>query len=126
MTCLTMWAVFAVTAWFIGPPLILYIIVHVSAVWLIRSLYFYSSILPALMDLGLNLLSTAVAFWAISHSGSLFLAIWCFFLMQALFVLIPPVVGHQRNHGNAAYRGTDNFEQARRRAETAIRALFAR
>ena len=125
VTSLTIWALFAIATWIIGPPLTLYILLHVSAVWLIRSLYFYSSLAPALMDFGLNLLGTATAFWAISHSGSVFLAIWCFFLTQALFVLIPRAAGRQHEPGQGTVPHNENFEQAQRRAESAIRALLA-
>ena len=125
VTSLTIWTVFAITTWIIGPPLTLYILLHVSALWLIRSLYFYSSLVPALIDFALNLLGTATAFWAISHSGSVFLAIWCFFLTQALFVLIPRAVGHGHKPRQGSAPHSENFEQARRRAESAIRALLA-
>ena len=125
MTSLTLWLVLAVAIWLMEVTPVLYVLVHVGAIWLIRSLYFYSSIVPALMDLGLNGLSAATAFWAISHTGSSFLAIWCFFLVQALFVAIPPALtpGGKREPGK--HLDTDNFERARRRAEAAVRQLFA-
>lgn len=125
VTCLAIWLVFTISTWVISPPLTFYILLHVSAIWLIRSLYFYSSTLPALLDLGLNLLGTATAFWAISHSGSVFLGAWCFFLTQALFVLIPRAAGRPQKTGTVTAPDSENFEQARRRAESAIRALLA-
>ncbi len=57
--------------------------------WLIRSLYFYDSVLSALVDLGLTGVALVTAIWAWLASNNLFLAFWCFFLVQALFVLIP-------------------------------------
>ena len=125
VTTVTIWLALAVIAWLIEPPLALYILVHVGAVWLIRSLYFYSSMVPALMDLGLNVLSISTAYWAIRHSGSTFLAIWCFFLVQALFVSIPPALTRQPNREQRKISDTEKFEGARRRAEAAIRQLFA-
>lgn len=125
VTCLAIWLAFTISTWVISPPLTLYILLHVSAIWLVRSLYYYSSTLPALLDLGLNLLGTATAFWAISHSGSIFLATWCFFLTQALFVLIPCAAGCRHKAEIEPTSDSDNFEQAQRRAESAIRALLA-
>jgi hypothetical protein len=125
VTTLTLWIAFSIIAWWIEPPLTLYILMHVGAVWLIRSLYFYSSVLPALMDLGLNVFSMATAFWAIGHTGSTFLAVWCFFLVQALFVSIPPALGRAPGGRGGIHTDRENFERARHRAEAAIRQLLA-
>jgi hypothetical protein len=99
--------------------------VHVGAVWLVRSLYFYSSIVPAIMDLGLNILGVSTAYWAIIHSGSTFLAIWCFFLVQALFVSIPSTLARLPNTVRGHSTDSGKFERAHRRAEAAIRQLIA-
>ncbi len=125
VTTLGLWMLVAASVWILALPLTLYLVVHVSAIWLIRSLYFHSSIMPALMDLGLNVLSLASAIWAFMQSGSPFLAIWCFFLMQSLFILIPPVLNARTRSGVHHHSKADNFERARRRAEAAIRELFA-
>ncbi len=125
VTTLTVWTAISVAAWIIEPPLALYVLIQVSAIWVIRSLYFYSSMVPALMDLGLNALSVATAVWAITHSGSLFLSIWCFFLVQALFVSIPSTLKRSAGARNNRRPDTENFDRARRRAEAAIRQLFA-
>jgi hypothetical protein len=91
-------------------------------VWLIRSLYFYSSVLSALADLALNALSVIAAVWAVRQTGSVFLSFWCFFLVQALFVAIPAAM--QRNkHGPAEAESEDRFQQAYRVAESALRNL---
>lgn len=109
-----------VTAW-MGPPLVLYLLIHVGMIWLVRALYFYSSLMPALADLGLNALAMAAVVWATVQSGSLMLALWCFFLVQALFVLLPWEPG--RAHGSTTTTDPDKFEQARRSAQTALRKL---
>ena len=125
VTTLGLWALVAVTAWIVALPLTLYVVLHVSAIWLIRSLYFHSSIVPALMDLCLNVLSLASAVWAFMQSGSPFLAVWCFFLVQSLFILIPPVLNAGSRFAAQKHLESDNFERARRIAESAIRELFA-
>jgi len=124
VTTLSLWGVLAAVTWWVAPPLPLYLLIHVGAIWLARSLYFYSGVMPALMDLGLGALSVSAAVWAASRSGSVFLATWCFFLVQALFVVIPPAV--KRSHSaerNTAADG-EKFEHARRQADQALRQLF--
>jgi len=69
-------------------------------------------------------LSIATTVWGITRSGSVFLAIWCFFLVQALFVAIPPAIKRKdaRQSGSAA--GNEHFDQAKRQADEALRQLF--
>lgn len=124
VTTLTLWSVLSVITWWLAPPFPLYLLIHVAAVWLVRSLYFYSGVLPALMDLGLNALSISAAVWAVSRSGSVFLATWCFFLVQALFVAIPPTMKVKKEPALIAAADSENFERARRQADAALRALF--
>ena len=124
---IVIWAMVSSVMWLMWPAITLFIVVNLGMVWLVRSLYFYSSLFSSLADLLLNLLSIATAVWAFSYSGSLFLTIWCFFLIQALFVLIPKKISKkqsledqsksdQRNNHN-------NFQQAYREAEAAVRKL---
>lgn len=124
VTTLSLWSALAVMAWWFAPPLALYLLIHVGAVWLVRSLYFYSGILPALMDLGLSGLSISAAVWAATRSGSVFLATWCFFLVQALFVTIPPKMKSKRHARQRASGEKEAFDNARRRADRALRQLF--
>lgn len=124
VTTLSIWGVLAAVTWWVAPPLPLYLLIHVGAVWLVRSLYFYSGVMPALMDLGLGALSVSAAVWAASRSGSVFLATWCFFLVQALFVVIPPAVKRSRNAKRNTAADCEKFEHARRQADQALRQLF--
>ena len=118
---LTAWSVIATLAWLLSLPLTLFVFVHVALMWLIRSLYFYSSILSALIDLGLTGLSLAVAIWAGIHTSSLFLSVWCFFLIQALFVAIPARMSRQSSTQCFTPEREDPFECAHRSAEAALR-----
>jgi hypothetical protein len=125
VTTLALWSALAAVTWWVAPPLPLYLLIHVGAMWLVRSLYFYSGVLPALMDLGLSALSISAAVWAISQSGSVFLATWCFFLVQALFVSIPSSVKPKpRGVKNTAVEN-EPFERARRQADKALTQLFS-
>lgn len=122
VTALAFWSILAVASWWLAPPLPLYLLVHVGAIWLIRSLYFYSGVVPALLDAGISALSIAATVWAISRSGSIFLATWCFFLVQALFIAIPPAT--KRRSEKAAINSNANFDHAKRNADRALRQLF--
>ncbi len=124
VTTLSLWSALAAVTWWVAPPLPLYLLIHVGAVWLVRSLYFYSGVLPALMDLGLSTLSISATVWAITRSGSVFLATWCFFLVQALFVAIPPAVTSKRKAQRNTAVESETFEHARRQADQALRQLF--
>jgi len=126
VTTLTCWTAMTAVAWWAAPPLPLYLLIHVGAVWLIRSLYFYSGVLPALMDLGLGALSVSAAVWAISRSGSVFLATWCFFLVQALFVAIPPATPRKVTLKQNTPAHSRNFERANRQADAALHQLFSK
>jgi hypothetical protein len=76
------------------------------------------------MDLGLGALSVSAAVWAITRSGSVFLATWCFFLVQALFVAIPPAVQRKARPEQNMLADSENFERARRQADAALAQLF--
>ncbi len=124
ITTMALWGAVTAVTWWVAPPLPIYVLVHVSAIWLVRSSYFYSGVMPALMDLGVSALSVSAAVWAISRSGSVFLATWCFFLVQALFVTIPPALTrNQKSQRNTSIEN-ENFDHARRQADRALRQLF--
>lgn len=123
ITAVAAWVVIAGVLWFTQPPLLLYVCMHLGSLWLIRSLYFYSSALSALADLGLNGLSLAAAIWAVTRTGSVFLGIWCFFLVQALFVFIPKNVHRTQGSGQATHEREDRFQHAYRVADAAVRKL---
>jgi len=123
ITAAAAWLLVAGVLWFTQPPLLLYICVHLGTLWLIRSLYFYSSALSALADLGLNGLALAAAIWAVTRTGSVFLGIWCFFLVQALFVAIPKRINRKPGAVPAGHESADRFQHAYRAAETAVRKL---
>jgi hypothetical protein len=123
VTTVACWVVIASAAWLIGLPIAGYVLVHVGLVWLVRSLYYYSGLLPALADLGIAVLGAAFAVWAAQRSESAWLVLWCFFLVQAFHVLIPASLA-QRDKG-APGSSDDAFARAHRAAESAARRLSA-
>lgn len=122
VTAVAAWLLVALVLWFTHPPLLLYVCAHLGTLWLIRSLYFYSSALSAFADLGLNALALSSAVWAVTRTGSVFLGIWCFFLVQALFVVIPKGVNRKRGAARPGHE-EDRFQHAYRIAESAVRNL---
>lgn len=121
VAALAAWAVAATLLWLGAPPLALFLFLHLGALWLLRSLLFHSSLVAAAGDLGLSLLALAAGVWAVLHTGSLLLGIWCFFLVQALFVVLPSRLA--RPSGDARRATEDPFEHAHRLAEAAVRRL---
>lgn len=118
------WLSFSVAAWWGVASLPFYLLLHAGAIWLVRCLYAYSSLLPALADFVLTAFSAAAFSWALARSGSVFLATWCFFLLQALWTCIPTKTGKYHLAEKAVT--PNRFESAKRRADAAIRQLAAR
>lgn len=98
----------------------LFCVCHVTMIWLVRTLYFHNSFVTALLDLGVAALALAAAIWAAGMSGSVFLSIWSFFLVQALYVVLPANTSAKAQPG-----GVDDqpFKRAHRSADAALRRL---
>ncbi len=120
---LTLWSAMTVLTWWLVPSFALFLLIHAGAIWLIRSLYFYSGVFPALIDLGLNASSVVVALGTLARTGSVFLSVWSFFLVQALFVAIPRSISKRKKHDATANQ--EPFERSRRQAEAALKQLIA-
>lgn len=115
------WFILLAMLWLFYPPLTLFLVLHVLAIWLVRCLYRYASLFSSLADLGLIAFSTASVAWAWHHTGSLFLSFWCFFLLQALFVFIPN--GIKRHDPGVTRTNETDFNRAYQAAEAAVRKL---
>ena len=90
------------------------LIICVVSIWLVRSFLYYSSIVSALLDAGLCLAGLAFAGWTLFSTGSIAAAIWSFFLVQSLQVLVPHKIGHSQQSGIA---DNDRFNNAHLTAE---------
>lgn len=121
ITMLLVWGLVTLATWLLQPSLLLFVVVQLGMIWLVRALYFHGSVLSALADLGLTGMSLSAAVWASIHTGSLFLSIWCFFLVQTLFVAIPHDISRRSAIGPDTAEGGDRFQQAYREAESALR-----
>jgi len=116
-----LWLVGAFTGWLLAPNLAVLLCAHAILIWLVRTLYYHEGVLTSLADLGLSCLSLASMVWAAQQSGSLFLAVWCFFLVQALFVAIP--TSFSASDAPGGDRESDAFYRAYHAAESAVRRI---
>jgi hypothetical protein len=86
---IAVWLVATAGVWLVDVSLPAWFALHVMLVWLIRSLYAYSRLIEVGLDLGLTLVALSFAVFAAVRTDSVFLASWCFLLLQALHVAIP-------------------------------------
>lgn len=121
-TVLALWSVMAVLTWLFVPSFAVYLLIHTGALWLIRSLYFYAGVIPSLLDMALSGFAVVFTFSTLHRTGSVFLATWGFFLIQALFVAIPASI-RQRPTATSP-RESDQFDRSRRQAEAALKQLI--
>ena len=117
------WLIATLACVLVDSSLLGFLLVQAALVWVIRSLYFHASVLPALLDLGLVCFALVASAWALLQTGSVMIAIWCFFLTQSLFVLIPDFSGNRQQVTSFAPVDTDRFHSAHRLALDAVRKL---
>ncbi len=118
------WLTLSVGGWLIGLSLIAHILLQLSMIWIVRSLYFHTSLLAALLDLILIVMASAAGVWAILQTGSFIAAVWCFFLAQSLFVSIPDISNFRsRKKSPSEPVPDDHFQHAHRVAQEAVRKL---
>lgn len=107
-------ALIAVTGLGLTAALLLYL----GYLWLVRAVSLAPGALAAVLDAGLIALAIGAALWAGQHSGSLVMAVWCFFLVLAAGALLLPATTRHRTAP-----ADDRFDRARRSADAALRTL---
>jgi len=121
-SCLVLWCVFALALWTLAPYWVDFVLLHAVVLSAIRSMFFQKSLLAVLMDFALTVLAVCTSFWAASHTGSIFLSVWCFFLVQAAFVSIPAWASLKSVH-ISPNSNSKAFDAAHRKAEEALRKI---
>lgn len=121
MTAVLIWAASLFAAWLLDPPFVVFLLSLLAVLWLIRCLAYYRSVISSLVDLGLTGLAVVAGLWAFLTSGSLLLALWSLFLVQALFCLIPAQWCLAKSPKTTDQ--DDPFMRAHRNAEAALRKL---
>lgn len=120
---LAAWLLLAGTSWFLIMDPLAYLALHLGLIWLIRSLYHQPGPLAALIDLALSLFAVTAGVWACAQANSIFMGVWTFFLVQAVFVGIPSLGGGGTRGDATPGNQTDRFQLAYRGAEEALRKL---
>ena len=116
------WLALTGLLWMFDPPLGSWLLMITAFSWLLRSLQRYESLLSAGLDGLISAFSMVAAISAALHSHSLFLSLWCYFLVQSLHVCVP-----QRSADREPASGSDrDFDASLRSAETALRQLTTR
>lgn len=101
------------------------IVLATGSIWLLRSWLFHRSLIAVAADFVLCLTSLGGALWAFHYGGGYFGALWCFFLIQALFVLIAGV-GGSKSLSEAGGSDGSRFERARYTAEVALERILSK
>lgn len=118
-----LWLAIAVVTWATAPGLPGFTLAHIGMLWLVRSLYFHAGITAAVLDLGLCGVGFVAALAAATASHSVFLTLWTFFLVQALFVAIPTVLPAAFPDPTAD--ADERFQRALTTAEAAVRRVYS-
>lgn len=123
LVTLTAWFLLAGISGLVVDDLLFFLLIHLGLVWFVRALYHQPGPMAALLDLALSLTALLVGIWAYQHTGSVFLSIWTYFLVQALFVAIPSADGRRRGKDADTPAPRDPFQLAYQNAEKALRKL---
>ncbi|WP_444995242.1 hypothetical protein [Aliikangiella sp. IMCC44359] len=93
-----------------------------SSIWLARSIFFQKNLLASIIDALLILIGYSVALWTLSTTHSWFLTLWCFYLIQTLFIYIPQLTRIKKKQDNSL---PDNqaFQIAYKNATNAIKRI---
>jgi len=83
------WCIAALALWAAAPAPVVLLSAHAILLWLLRVLFHHRGVLTGAIDFGLGMLAVAASVAAFRHTGSLLLAAWCFFLVQASFACLP-------------------------------------
>lgn len=89
----------------------------------VRACAYSQGLLSACLHGSLCLCGFGTALWAYWQSGSLLLATWSFFLLQALFVWIPSRLRSPASTTQEEVDGGDSFRKAHQAAQQALARL---
>ena len=96
----------------------------VSLVTLNRSLLFHRSMVSIACDGVVSAAGLAFAGYLFNTTGSLPAALWAFFLVQSVFVLIPPHFSEKRGlFANGGDDPVEPFQRSRRQAQATLQRL---
>jgi hypothetical protein len=109
----------------LDPAIAAWLLVQSLMIWLLRSLHRHDTLMAAVADAVLGALAVAAALATAGTTHNLFLTLWSYFLVQAMFVFLPssrmPLAA-----AASAIAPDDAFSQSCRTAEDALRRLSIR
>lgn len=114
------WGLTSLACWFFDILLFEQVLIQAGFIWLVRSLYFHSSLASAALDFGLVSVGLAASAWTMVNTASLPAALWSFFLVQALFCWVPQIA---RPQTAGMQQQQTSFQSAHRVALDAVRKL---
>lgn len=126
VSLLLLWFIASLAAVVFEIDIIFYLLMQLGFIWLARSCYFRHNLIGAMADLGLHTLAFATGIWAYARSGSVFLTLWTFFLVEALFPLLPGTAPENAGNFQGDSAVNTRFEQAHRTALAALQRLGSR
>ena len=104
-----------------------FIILSVALIWISRSLLWHQSLIAGSLDAALCGTGLLLAVFCWLNTGSVFAAVWSFFLSQSLFVLIPQIrslAACQENEQSMEKKLSQQFESAHNNAESALSQMM--
>lgn len=123
ITIALIWIVVSLVCLFVIGNTLFLLVSQLGMSWLVRLLYYHNGVLTAFADFILICLGVLFAAWASNETYSTFLTLWCFFLVQSLFVLIPANISIKGNSRQHNIDTSDRFAHAHQVAEMAVRKL---
>lgn len=124
MLAIGSWLILDIALFAFNPPLSGWVLAQAAAIWMLRCWACHGSFFMAIADAVLGLFAAAAGVVVIHATHSVFLALWSFFLIQALFVFIPDSLRSAPR--TATHDNDDRFARAQRSAEAALQRLANR
>ncbi|MGB0133871.1 hypothetical protein [Dokdonella sp.] len=118
------WLALNIALFAFNPPLSSWVLAQAAAIWMLRCWACHGSFFTAIADGVLGLFAATAGVVVIQSTHSIFLALWSFFLIQALVVFIPDSLRIAPR--NVTPDNEDRFARAQRSAEAALHRLANR
>ncbi len=106
----------------IGVSLSGFIALHLFFIWFARAVYLYRPLGACLDGFGC-LVSASLTYLVLVQTHSLFIAVWTFFLLQAVILSILPFPEKYLKRRKSCDSGDDKFLRAQRMAQAAFKRL---
>ena len=119
----TLLSLITLISFLINLDIFIFSLLFVVAIWVVRSVYFYTRPLVAVLDFTFTFISLLASIGAIFHTQSTFLSFWSFLLLQA-FIL--PLVTYILANSKRRYLLSDRdnkFSTAHKAADLALRKI---